>query len=67
MVMVSCNGITMEVDTGAAMCIISEKLFNSRFKKCKRQPCDVFRKYSAQAIQLLGNWRLLGVGIRCYH
>lgn len=61
MVMVRCNGekIKMAVDTGAAISIISEKLYNSRFKKYKLQPCDVvLRTYSAQPIQLLGKLEL---------
>lgn len=43
MVMVRCNGVNikMEVDTGAAMSIISEKLYKQKFRKCKLQPCEV--------------------------
>lgn len=53
----------MEVDTGAAVSIVSEKLYNSRFKKHKLQPCDVvLRTYSAQPIQLLGQ---LEVKVKC--
>ncbi|RXN38340.1 Retrovirus-related Pol poly from transposon [Labeo rohita] len=41
MVMIRCNGVKvkMEVDTGAAMSIISETLYRKRFKRCKLQPC----------------------------
>lgn len=61
MVMVRCNDvkIKMEVDTGAAMSIISEKLYKWRFKKCKLQPCDVrLKTYSAELILLLGKFQV---------
>lgn len=50
-VMVRCNGvkIKIEVDTGAALSLISEKLYRRRFKKWKLQPCDVrLSTYSAE-------------------
>jgi len=61
MVMIRCNGvkIKMEVDTGAAMSIISEKLYKRRFNKCKLQPCDVSLKtYSSEPIVLLGEFQV---------
>lgn len=65
MVMVRCNGlkIKMEVDTGAAMSVMSEKLYNKRFKKCKLQPCDVrLKTYSSEPIALMGQ---IQVKVQC--
>ncbi|XP_041822728.1 uncharacterized protein K02A2.6-like [Chelmon rostratus] len=65
MVMVRCNGvkIKMEVDTGAAMSVISEKLYTKRFKKCKLQPCEVHLKtYSSEPIVLMGQ---IQVKVQC--
>lgn len=61
MVMVRCNGINikMEVDTGAAMSIINEKLYRQKFSMCKLQPCEVSLKtYSSEPIALLGKFQV---------
>ena len=60
-VMVRCNDvkIRMEVDTGAARSLISEKLYKRRFKKWKPEPSEVCLKtYSAEPIPLLGKFKV---------
>lgn len=60
-VMVKCNGnrMYMEVDTGAAMSVISESLYKSKLKGAKLQPCDVtLRTYTDQPLALLGKIRV---------
>lgn len=55
-VMVRCNGVKMrmEVDTGAAVSVISESLYWSKFKKVKLQPCNLnFQTYTDHPLELL--------------
>lgn len=64
-VMVKCNGfrLYMEVDTGAAMSVISESLYKSKLNQAKLQPCDVtLRTYTDQPITLLGK---IVVNVQC--
>lgn len=56
-VMVRCYGVKlcMEIDTGAALSIISESLYWSKFKIVQLQPCDLnLRAYTDQLLKLSG-------------
>ena len=55
-VMVNKKNIPMEVDTGAALSLISEETFNSHFNLTELQPTDVqLRTYSGELISALGS------------
>ena len=55
-VMVNKKNIPMEVDTGAALSLISEETFNSHFNFTELQPTDVqLRTYSGELISALGS------------
>ena len=48
--------LKMEVDTGAAVSVISESLYKRRFRKKKLMPSNcVLRTYSKQSLRLLGS------------
>lgn len=55
--------LKMEVDTGAAVSVISEKLYKRRFKKAKLRPTNcVLRTYSKQSLRLRGS---IAVKVKC--
>ena len=55
-VMINKKNIPMEVDTGAALSLISEETFNSHFNFTELQPTDVqLRTYSGELISALGS------------
>uniref|UniRef100_A0A0E9PRJ7 Aspartic peptidase DDI1-type domain-containing protein n=1 Tax=Anguilla anguilla TaxID=7936 RepID=A0A0E9PRJ7_ANGAN len=65
MVMVRVNGVKlkMEADSAAAMSIISQRMYNKRFKKLKLRPSKVMlRDYSGKSIQVLGE---MDVRVKC--
>lgn len=58
-VYVSVNGakVKMEVDTGAAVSVISEGLYQRRFKSVKLSPANcVLKTYSQESLQLMGKF-----------
>lgn len=58
-VYVSVNGtrVKMEVDTGAAVSVISENLYKRRFKSVKLSPANcVLKTYSQESLQLFGKF-----------
>lgn len=55
--------LKMEVDTGAAVSVISEQLYKRRFKRAKLMPTNcVLRTYSKQSLRLRGS---ISVKLRC--
>uniref|UniRef100_A0A3Q2EGN4 Gypsy retrotransposon integrase-like protein 1 n=1 Tax=Cyprinodon variegatus TaxID=28743 RepID=A0A3Q2EGN4_CYPVA len=58
-VYVSVNGsrVKMELDTGAAVSVISENLYKRRFKSVKLSPANcVLKTYSQESLQLMGKF-----------
>lgn len=58
-VYVSVNGarVKMEVDTGAAVSVISESLYQRRFKSVKLNPANcVLKTYSQESLKLMGKF-----------
>lgn len=55
--------LKMEIDTGAAVSVISENLYKRRFKKEKLMPSNcVLRTYSKQSLRLMGS---IFVKVKC--
>lgn len=55
--------LKMEIDTGAAVSVISEKLYKRRFKKEKLMHSNcVLRTYSKQSLRLMGS---ISVKVKC--
>lgn len=55
--------LKMEIDTGAAVSVISENLYKRRFKKEKLMPSNcVLRTYSKQSLRLMGR---ISVKVKC--
>ena len=50
------KGFKMEVDTGAAVSVISEQLYKRRFKRAKLMPTNcVLRTYSKHSLSVRGS------------